>query len=173
MPLWAVFAGCTGADTFSVPEYVGGVLVEGDCLEDPPQTNLVDTTVIDTRDGTNLFQFDHLPDVPGLVFQDEASYEEFMFGIGYTTIPILPFPSVQAVAVWYHQPRACALTVEPDEVDVVSHDGGVTLDVQFFDAGLNCDDDACTEDLSAIVIRTVETDAPVSVCRRVRPGCLP
>jgi hypothetical protein len=78
--------------------------------------------------------------------------------------------------MWYRQRKACDLTLENDEIHVITRDdGGYVMQVQFYDSTLNCAD-ICSapQDRVYLTVRYLDdTNPPATMCRRVRPGCPP
>lgn len=162
----AAAVGCSGNDGSDVPTYDNGILVQGDC--DYTGTQIGSQSLL-TEDSNPILQ---LPDTDeyGRIMATESEYTSFMFGVGYTTIPVPDFALYQTAGVWLAT-NTCGFSIEERKL-MQKSDGSVVYDVQFFDASLNCAT-GCDDERQALVVAAFDQGVDASVCRRIRPGCPP
>lgn len=167
----AVSAGCTGDDTFTVPEYQDGLLVQGMCPEEVDGTDQEGLLTL-MKAVDPLIHLDGFEDEPGRIIRDQGSLDSMLAQMNFASTWLVDWEQDQVAALWYHQPHACALTIEETHTRTAS-DGTVIVDGTFYDEGLNCGLTTCTNDLAAVQLWLVDAHVPAAVCRRVRPGCPP
>src|SRR5690349_17812243 len=126
----ATLAGCSGEDPFTVPEYVGGILLQGDCPDDVEGTNLEGMEDLWSLMDPNL-HLEEFDDEPGRVLHDQASFNDMLLRMNFGVYWNIDWAHQQVAAVWYHQPHGCEVNIELDKVVLrTATDGGIILDAQ-------------------------------------------
>lgn len=177
----ALAIGCK-KDDFSFPVWSDGLLLQGDCQEDyevvdgvaaDPVAELPDPELPGDPVGTDpLWHMDDLPDPIGVVVRDAAEYSSLWNEtMNFGSWPAVDFETKQALFVWTRNTDACGISVDQWSVNTKA-DLGIVLDVQFYDDAMNCPT-SCGTDAKAMVMVAIDREHEASVCRRIRPGCLP
>ncbi|HHO50100.1 MAG TPA: hypothetical protein ENK18_04320 [Deltaproteobacteria bacterium] len=158
--------GCTGER--SLPQWEAGIIAEGDCSAEVQSGDSITATVlIDLVDPLiNLATFDGI----GRVIDDENQLVDLMVEMNFSSYPLIDWDTQRVAVMAYEARQTCE--VEIDSWDLVPKSGGgAVFEAQFYDSAMGCAQH-CDVSTSAVSMIAFGAEHEVSLCRRVRPGCV-